>query len=172
MGISVRLRAFTAVIALATIIGCETAPEVAEREAISNQGDAVQMTENGEPSHITVQHCLIGFAGSVPGKGITRSKDEAATLAAEILEKAKKGEDFDELVRTHTDDSPPGIYKMANTGFPGNPSRDVSKAVFERGGMVPAFGDVGFTLKVGEFGMSQHSADKSPYGWHIIKRVE
>ncbi|MFK7769345.1 MAG: peptidylprolyl isomerase, partial [Mariniblastus sp.] len=76
------------------------------------------------------------------------------------------------LVRTHTDDSPPGIYKMANTGFPGNPSRDVSKAVFERGGMVPALGDVGFTLKVGEFGMSQHSADKSPYGWHIIKRVE
>jgi len=40
---------------------------------------------NPVPAHITVQHILIGFAGSVPGKGITRSQDEAKKLAYEIL---------------------------------------------------------------------------------------
>jgi parvulin-like peptidyl-prolyl isomerase len=42
----------------------------------------------------------------------------------------------------------------------------------KRTGMVPAFGNVGFPLKVGEVGMAEHDARNSPYGWHIIKRVE
>lgn len=130
-------------------------------------------TENGEASHITVQHILIGFSGSVPGKPITRTKEEAEKLAGEVLEKAKSGEDFDQLVKAHTNDSPPGIYKMANDGFAGDrSSRDQSKWVFERGGMVPAFGNVGFTLGVGEIGMSQWDAKESPYGWHVIKRIK
>lgn len=44
------------------------------------------------PAHITVQHILIGFAGSVPGKGITRTQDEAKKLAYEVLARARKGE--------------------------------------------------------------------------------
>ena len=59
--------------------------------------------DNGEASHITVQHVLIAFKGSVPGKNISRSKTEAETLAKEILAKAVAGEDFDALVKTHTD---------------------------------------------------------------------
>ena len=38
--------------------------------------------------------------------------------------------------------------------------------------MVPAFGNVGFKLKVGEIGMAPFDRRDSPYGWHIIKRVE
>ena len=130
-------------------------------------------TENSEASHITVQHILIGFSGSVSGKPIKRTKKEAEKLAGEVLEKAKSGEDFDHLVKAHTNDSPPGIYKMANDGFDGDrSSRDQSKWVFKRRGMVPAFGNVGFTLDVGEIGMSQWDADDSPYGWHIIKRIQ
>jgi len=116
--------------------------------------------------HIKLQHILISFAGKVPGKNITRTEDEARTLAAQVFDRAKKGEDFDSLVRTYTDDRAPGIYGLANSGV--TPSADE----FSRGRMVPAFGDVGFSLAAGEIGMADYDPAKSPFGWHIIKRLE
>lgn len=38
--------------------------------------------------------------------------------------------------------------------------------------MVQGFGDVGFSLEVGEVGIAAYDAVKSPYGWHVIRRVE
>jgi hypothetical protein len=38
--------------------------------------------------------------------------------------------------------------------------------------MIPAFGNVGFALKVGEIGIASYDEQSSPYGWHIIKRLE
>jgi len=119
-----------------------------------------------EPDHITIQHVLIGFKGSLPGKNITRTQDEAKKLAEEILARAKKGEDFDGLVKQYTDDSAPGIYSMSNNGVA------PAEGEYARGGMVPAFGDAGFPLKVGEIGMASYDAAKSPYGWHIVKRLK
>jgi len=121
-----------------------------------------------EPEVITVQHILIGFAGSVPGKGITRSRGEAQQLAEEVLKRAQGGEAFDVLVRENTDDSAPGIYKMANRGVPPDPKQKR----FARDSMVAAFGDVGFPLEIGEIGMAAYDPRKSPFGWHIIKRIE
>jgi parvulin-like peptidyl-prolyl cis-trans isomerase-like protein len=117
-------------------------------------------------AHIKVQHILIAFAGKVPGKNVTRTQDEARALANQILERARKGEDFDELVRTYTDDRAPGIYGLANSGVTPAPGE------FSRDRMVPAFGNVGFTLAPGEIGMAEYSMATSPYGWHIIKRLE
>jgi peptidyl-prolyl cis-trans isomerase B (cyclophilin B) len=37
--------------------------------------------------------------------------------------------------------------------------------------MVSSFGDVSFSLKVGEIGMAEYSPTGSRYGWHIIRRV-
>ena len=128
----------------------------------------VTILDNGEPSHITVQHCLIGFQGSVSGKSIKRSRAEAELLAHQILEKAQAGEDFYELVKQHTDDSPPGIYDMANDGFAG----DRGRQLFARREMVPAFGNTGFPLEVGEYGLAEHHPTDSPFGWHIVKRVK
>ena len=125
-------------------------------------------TKQPEPSHITVQHCLIGFKGSVPGKPISRTKEEAKELATKLLEELKAGADFDDIIRKNTDDSPPGIYKMANFGI----SPNASEQVFARGEMVPAFGNTGFPLQVGEYGLAEFDSKKSPYGWHIVKRVE
>lgn len=118
------------------------------------------------PAHITVQHILIGFAGSVPGKGITRTQDEAKKLAYEVLARARKGESFDALVQQYTDDAPPGIYAMANTG--------VSKSTdeFQREQMVPAFGNVGFNISVGNIDIADYDPQTSPYGWHVIKRLK
>jgi parvulin-like peptidyl-prolyl isomerase len=116
--------------------------------------------------HIKLQHILISFTGKVPGKNITRTQDEARALAHQILDRAKKGEDFDSLVRTYTDDRAPGIYGLANSGVtPG-------EGEFSRDRMVPAFGEVGFSLAPGEIGIAEYDPVKSPYGWHVIKRLE
>ena len=117
------------------------------------------------PAHIEVQHILIGFVGSVPGKPITRTKEQAKKLAYEVLDQARRGANFDTLVAKYTDDRPPGIYKMAATG--------VSHALGEypRENMVPAFGDVGFSISPGNVDIADYDPAKSPYGWHIIKRL-
>jgi hypothetical protein len=130
--------------------------------------DPKKKAANGEPAYIAVQHCLIAFAGSIPGMPVSRSKDEAQKLASDLFHRALSGEDFDAIVTEHTDDSPPGIYKMANHSFAG----DQRSGVYQRGGMVPAFGDTGFPLEVGEVGLAEFHPASSPYGWHIIKRVQ
>jgi peptidyl-prolyl cis-trans isomerase D len=137
--------------------------------SFAKQSDAVASPKapKTEPDYIKVQHCLIGFSGSVPGKSISRTKEEAQTLATQLLSDLRAGADFDEVIRKNTNDSPPGIYKMANYG-----KMAIGKGTFERDGMVPAFGNTGFPLQVGEFGLAEYDSRNSPYGWHIIKRIE
>lgn len=132
-------------------------------------GKKAEETPPQEPERVTVQHILIAFGGAIPSKPeITRTIPEAETLAREILERAKKDEDFDALVKEYTDDSHPGIYSMSNTDVA--PGEGVNE--FPRGRMVKAFGDVSFSLGIGEIGMTEYDAETSPYGWHIIKRLK
>jgi len=121
-----------------------------------------------EPDRITVQHILISFKGSIPKPSVTRTREEAESLAHEIFERAKKGEDFDALVKEYTDDQHPGIYKMANVDIP----PDQSQQEYSRTRMVKAFGDVSFSLPVGGIGLAVFDPETSKYGWHIIKRLE
>ena len=139
----------------------DPAPKAAE---VQPAAPAVQAPE---ADHIRVQHCLIAFKGSLPKPTVTRTKEEANTLAYEILERARKGEDFDGLVKEYTDDSHPGIYAMANRGIT---PRDAQE--FARTRMVAAFGDTGFPLRVGEYGIADFEPKKSPFGWHIVKRID
>lgn len=121
--------------------------------------------KNKNPDVVTVQHVLISFQGKTD-KPVERSKKQAEKLAWEIFDRAEAGEDFDALVEEYTDDSHPGIYKMTNRGaaqLPGHSTRD---------GMAVSFGDVSFKLDVGEIGMAKFHAELSPFGWHIIKRLE
>ncbi len=119
-----------------------------------------------EPEVVVVQHLLIGFKRTLPKKGVTRTKKEAMALAEDLLRRAREGEDFDALVREHTDDSHPGLYTLTNRKAP------VRAGTYKRDDMVPSFGDVAFSLKPGEIGMAKYSASGSPYGWHVIKRIE
>jgi len=121
-----------------------------------------------ESKIVTVQHILIGFEGSVPGKDVSRTRAEAEVLANDLLRRAKAGEDFDMLVEEYTDDSTPGVYQMANRGE----VADKERLVFERGQMAPYFGDVSFSLAVGAFGIAPYHEDKCKYGWHVIKRLK
>ena len=149
------------------LTGC-TARSLKVPDLVANSA----VLENGQSSHITVQHILIGFDGSVQGKEITRSQTEAQTLAMEVLEAAQSGDNFDQLVEEHTDDSSPGIYHLANKGQASEKIRSKPlQSVFPRGDMVAAFGDVGFPLEVGEVGLAKYDPQTSPFGWHVIKRI-
>jgi hypothetical protein len=125
-------------------------------------------TEWVEPDHVEVQHILVSFAGVIPKEGLTRTQEQAEELANELLKQAREGADFDGLVKAYTDDQHPGIYRMANL----NIEPDRRNGEYARGGMVKAFGDVSFSLRVGEIGMTQFDPETSKYGWHIVKRLK
>jgi len=160
-----------AILALTCTIALAEAPA----SQPSPKAGAAAPAAGPQPDHVVIQHILIGFEGSVPGKNITRTKEAARALAAEVYARAQKGEDFDALVKQYTDDSAPGIYALANTDVPIAPLKPGTKArghEYPRGGMVKSFGDVGFSLKVGEIGMAEYDHANSKFGWHIIRRLE
>jgi parvulin-like peptidyl-prolyl isomerase len=121
-----------------------------------------------EPDRVQVQHILISFKGADDRVKATRSKEEAETLAKEILFKARQGEDFDKMMKEHSDDTGGGIYTMTNAGV----QPDSSQGEFARHRMVKSFGDVSFGLEVAEVGMAVYHPQNSKYGWHIIKRLK
>lgn len=120
------------------------------------------------PERVVVQHILIAFQGSIPDAKVTRTREEAEKLAGETWRRAKGGEDFDALVKALTDDQYPGIYRMSNAGIEPDPAKEE----YSRTRMVKGFGDVSFSLRVGEVGLAVYDPGASKYGWHIIKRLE
>ena len=66
------------------------------------------------------------------------------------MKQIEAGGDWAALKREHSDDPPPGgPYTMLTKG-----RADHARSVFLRGEMATAFGDVGFSLRVGELGMA------------------
>jgi hypothetical protein len=126
----------------------------------------LQAKRKDEPDAVVVQHILVGFKKTVPGKKLDRTKKEAQALAEGLVARATEGEDFDALVEEYTDDSYPGILRLTNRDAPLLPNSR------ERGKMVVSFGDVSFQLQVGEIGLAKYHPGNSPYGWHVIKRLE
>ncbi|MFC1629064.1 peptidylprolyl isomerase [Gemmatimonadota bacterium] len=130
--------------------------------------DTEAMVEGVEPDYVEVQHLLVSYQGPIPN--VTRTLEEAEALANELFERAQSGVDFDSLVEEYTNDQHPGIYFMYNVGIEPHPDREGLQ--YARTGMVKSFGDVGFSLQVGEFGMAVFDSTDSRYGWHIIKRLK
>jgi parvulin-like peptidyl-prolyl isomerase len=116
-----------------------------------------------EPRRVTVQHILIAFQGS--GTKATRSIDEAQKLAERVLSRAKSGEDFGQLLKEFSDDSP-DVYTLCNKGVACGTNE------YQREAMVPAFGDVSFKLGVGGIELAPYDPKAGPYGWHILKRLK
>ena len=148
------------VLILAAAAGCNLSPP--EKKAPS--------AKKRKPDYVVVQHILVSRSNSKHTPG--RSPEDAEKLAHELLARAKGGEDFDALVKEYTDDQVPGIYSMNDVGMPSRPARGSYGADMSRSGMVSAFGDLSFGLEVGEIGMTDYDEKASPFGWHIIKRIE
>jgi hypothetical protein len=155
-------------VAICCTVACQTNTTAPAKK---DSAGPVQPLKTAQEGIVKVQHILVGFKGTVPGKNITRTMAEAEQLAKDLTAKAKEGGDFGQLVKDNTDDSAPGIYVMADHGvdtmmYPGQGQ------VFNRSGMAKSFGDVSFGLKVGEVGLADYNVSDSPFGWHIIKRIE
>ncbi len=121
-----------------------------------------------EPERVAVQHILVAFAGTIDSENVRRSRDEAEALVKQIMAEIAGGADFDSLVRRFTDDQYPGIYRMSNLNVEPQPGE------YPRSNMVKGFGDLSFRLQQGEVGVCEYEPTLrySPFGWHIIKRLD
>lgn len=108
------------------------------------------------PSRITARHILVMHRGSDRAPpGITRSRDEARTRAAEAMRRVQAGEDFAELAREYSDE-------------PGAGERGGSLGEFRQGQMVRPFEDAAFALEVGAV---CPELIETPFGFHVIQRT-
>jgi hypothetical protein len=110
---------------------------------------------------ITVQHVLIGWKdvsaakhANVDPRATTRSKADADKLATEVMTKARAGDDFKGLMKQYSED--PG---SKDSGRPYEVTADAP--------LVEPFKKLSLRLKEGEVGLV-----KSPFGWHVIKRIQ
>jgi peptidyl-prolyl cis-trans isomerase SurA len=107
------------------------------------------------PTRIGARHILIAYVGAQrAGPNVTRSRDEARTLATKLANEARAGANWDELWKANSDE--PGGQQGGDLGL------------FGRGQMVPAFERAAFGLKVGE----TSSVVESPFGFHVIQRLK
>ncbi len=73
-----------------------------------------------EPDRVLLQHVLLSFR-ETPVEA-PRTREEAETLAQQVLARARAGEDFSALVRAYSDDAPteddpsPGLFLVLNHG--------------------------------------------------------
>lgn len=124
------------------------------------------------PERVEVDHILIAVDQSgVPG-GLPIA--EASKLAAEVWKEVQDGGDWAKLKEKYSNDRPPkgkargpyGIYDdLAGV-------HQARRDEMPRGRSAKFFGDLSFTLRVGEMGMANYHPQDSPFGWHIIKRVK
>ena len=101
---------------------------------------------------IKVAHVLVGWDGSLPGKPLKRTKEEALKLAKEICHEARKpGTDFVQLIWKYSGDGGPGVYELTPEA---------------RARFMPEFTAMGLTL-----GEGQVDVVATTYGYHVMKRV-
>jgi hypothetical protein len=134
----------------------------------SGESDSpIKPGSSSQPDRVRVQHVLIAFKGTPQAPAsVTRSQDEAEVLAKEILGRAKRGEDFQSLIKTFSTDSGTGQYNLVNDGVPPR-GGETKRAQF-----VPGFTRVAFSLGVGDVGLAEYDASSSPFGYHVIKRIQ
>lgn len=149
------------------LLGVGCTPE--SEQPIVLQAPPVEELKEPEIGLITVQHILLNFGTTLPGDVSARSEEQARTLAEELKQRADGGEDYDGLVAEYTADQVPGIMKVADSGVDTNM---LPASISSRKQLVQSFGDVAFSLEVGEVGIAEYDKDKSPFGFHVIKRLK
>jgi parvulin-like peptidyl-prolyl isomerase len=118
------------------------------------------LARNAGTDTVWIQHVLIGWKDTAAAKsgrgdprGLARSKADADKLAKDVLGKVRAKADMAKLMKEFSED--PG-------------SKDTARAydVTPNAAMVEPFKNLALRLKLNEAGLI-----KSPYGWHVMKRV-
>lgn len=108
------------------------------------------------PLEVGGAHILISFKGaSRAAPYIDRTKDEARVLAEQLRARILRGEELGVLASEFSDDR-------------GSAKGGGALGRFRRSDMVKPFSDAAFSLEVG--GISE--VVESPFGFHIIQRIE
>jgi NIMA-interacting peptidyl-prolyl cis-trans isomerase 1 len=107
------------------------------------------------PTQVGARHILVSFRGAQSAQPtVTRSREEARSLAAQIAAMARDGaHDWVALHAEHSDE--PGSPEGGDLGL------------FGRGEMVPAFERAAFALEVDAIS----DPVESPFGFHVIQRT-
>ncbi len=148
--------------------GAQPDPQPPVRE--SESSEASWRRGENEPDRIEVTFLLVSFKGRTPKA--TRTQDRARQDAADLLDRARKGEDFEEMVKRECEPEfrNSGAFGIANyeVKSEGNEASRLGLAMR----MGSAFGDLAFRLKVGEIGMVEYESRRNPLGWFILKRLK
>lgn len=150
---SVEIRLAGAVLAL-TLVTCSDPPD---DSPLGRESAALLARPEQPVQKVKLQHILLAFVGAVRGSESGHTESEARALASDVLARARAGEDFTALMKKYTGDDGPGTYVVTQD---------------DRADYAKYFGDVGFRLQVGEIGVAPYHHSKSPFGWHVIKRLE
>ncbi|NLI82437.1 MAG: hypothetical protein GX443_12255 [Deltaproteobacteria bacterium] len=108
------------------------------------------LSDYRKEKEVRARHILFSVKEDAPEDEVKKVRGEAQ----KVLEEARKGRDFSELARKHSQD-PTAAQNGGDLGY------------FTREKMVPAFSEAAFSLKPGEVG----DLVRTPFGFHII-RVE
>jgi len=136
------------------LVGCSDPPD---DTPLGRAAAAVLARPEQAVDHVKLQHVLLAFVGAMRGSESGHTMEEARALTSEVLARARAGEDFTALMQKYSGDDGPGIYVLTQD---------------DRDTYAKSFGDVGFRLQVGEIGVAPYHHVKSPFGWHVIKRIE
>jgi parvulin-like peptidyl-prolyl isomerase len=147
------LRPAAALLAL-VLFACSEAPD---ETPLGREAAALLARPEQVVPKVKLQHILLAFVGAMRGSESGHTEEEARTLTSVVLARARAGEDFTALMKQYTGDEGPGTYVLTQD---------------DREGYAKYFGDVGFRLQVGEIGVAPYHRVKSPFGWHVIKRLE
>jgi peptidyl-prolyl cis-trans isomerase C len=119
-----------------------TVPEKEIKDYYESHTDMFKQPEQVKASHILIK---------VKPDAKESEQDEALKKIKDIQEKQKKGEDFAELAKSHS--QCPSSSKGGDLGY------------FGRGQMVPPFEEAAFNMKPGEVS----DIVKTRFGYHLIK---
>lgn len=160
-------------------------PPVVSTAALALRSEAAALLAQPELDlpEVTVQHILVAVRNKGPfADKKSLSHLEAEEIAAQLLTKARQGEDFRLLVLKNSYDhiqseTEPGVYRLLRPDDPATspterPKLDPEKPEFYRDQMTRWFWMAAWRLKVGEIGVIEKSGENSPYGFHIIKRLK
>jgi protein-disulfide isomerase len=108
------------------------------------------------PGMFGAKHLVIMYAGSArQASGVTRTKAEALALATKVAARARRGDKFEDLVSTYSDE-------------PGAAARGGDLGTFPGNAMVPEFQAAVEALRVGEVS----GVVETKFGYHVIVRTQ